>query len=216
MMKKLVLVLAVITSTVFKGHAQLAVGGDLSYNQYFAGVGGLMGLGVLGDYGIRDGKYSVRGSYNYILSKDYKGTTEATSLNSWTTPQYINVNYTSKLKVMNLNVDFKKYFGDGEFSEGGFYGALGAGLTFASVATTYGSYDKTNYTVSDGGSQGESYSQWMIRGAIGYEKVFDWGGIFGEALLSVPATHVNGSAVEINIPASASLVVGYKFLFGGK
>lgn len=215
-MKKVILVIGVLVSTLSVSKAQLALGADLSYNQYFgAGVGGIMGIGAIGDYGIKEGKYSIRGSFNYLFPKSYSGSVDANALSSATSPQYISVSYTDKLHIMSFNADFKKYFGEGEFKEGGFYGGLGAGLTFASTAITYGSYDHNEYTVNDDGST-QSYTQWMIRGVIGYEKTFDFGGIFGEAVLNVPATHVNGNAVEINIPASVTVQVGYKYLFGGK
>jgi hypothetical protein len=82
----------------------------------------------------------------------------------------------------------------------------------ASVSTTYEDYDANLYNVYK--SSSETVMQWTINFGIGAEKNLDFGYIFGDFMLNLPANNVNGIDVAIDIPTSISLNVGVRIPFG--
>jgi hypothetical protein len=211
-MKKTVLVLA-LSCLAFVSKAQLAIGASTGVNLFFAGVGAAPEVGILGEYGFKGGKYAARAAFNFYFPKSQSSTVYATSLNSSNNIEQITVPVTQKLGVQSISIGAKMYFGDGSIEDGGLYVGAGACLFLASVKTTYGAYDNTNYSIPGATSGSASYSQVMLMGNFGYEKGFDFGNLFAEIQLYVPATKVNGQDVtEINIPASVGLAIGINTL----
>jgi hypothetical protein len=114
---------------------------------------------------------------------------------------------------MQLSLDYKYYLGrNSGYEDGGFYLFAGAGLQMAKATTTLGDYDKTlYYTTLDDGA--ERVFQPILRGGSGFEFNVGPGFLYGEAFLNIPANNVNGVSVDINLPASAGLQLGYRFPF---
>ena len=218
-MKKTILVIALLC-TAFMGKAQLAIGGAANVNYFFAGVGATPALGVLGEYGFKEGKFAAHLGFNFFFPKTQSSTTYADALNSGTSQTQISVPTTQKLNIKSLIIGAKMYFGDGSLTDGGLYVGAGVAVFLANVKTTYAAYDNVNYSIQnsgDGTNGSSSYTQVMITANFGYEKAFKFGNLFAEVQLYIPATNVNGQDVtEINIPASAGLAVGYKYVFGKK
>ena len=197
------------------GGGELDLGASLFYNIYFGGTGlKMMGLAVVGEYGTENLVY--RGLFYYSFPKSQSFTTTANAYSSITNPSSIQVTGKIKISLMTIAIDAKKIFGGKDYDEGGFYGCLGAGLSIASEKTTMDSFDKTNYN-AHASEDKQSFSQFLIRGALGYDARLDFGVIFGEALLSVPANSYNsrdGYAGEVSIPASFGIHAGIRIPLG--
>jgi hypothetical protein len=192
------------------------MGAQLFYNIYMGGSGlKMFGLGLVGEYGTENLAY--RGAINYSFPKVEKFDVTANAYSSITVPSSITVTGKWKIGIISISADAKKIFGGNDYEDGGFYGALGAGLSIASIKTTLDSYDSANYDAYTTEGK-ETFSQLLIRGAIGYDARLDFGALYGEALLTLPANSYNsrdGYAGDVSIPGSIGIQAGIRIPLGG-
>ena len=183
--------------------AQFAAGGQVNYSKYFSSGPSFIGLGINGTLVVAD-DYPIRLSVNFGLPNSEEYTTTVNALSNQTTPSYLTVKYTEKISLLNFWLDAQKYFGDGDFGDGGLYGLLGVGFTSAKVDYEVGSYNLALYDTAIQ-EENQSIGQLGIRGGLGYDVGLDFGNIFIEAGLNLSANQANGQTVEVNLPS---------FLFG--
>ena len=188
------------------------LGAGLFYHIYGGGSGfKSLGLSLVGEYGTEQLAY--RGSFNYGFPKTYSYEVTGSALSSATVPQYVTTTGKDKIGIMSFAFDGKKIFGGNDYSDGGFYGFIGVGLSIATVSSKLdnasGAY-QYNYTEGK-----ESFSQFLLRGGVGYDVRLDFGAIFAEAILNLPANQVNGVGVSIEIPASFGIQAGLRIPLGG-
>ncbi|MFT5822854.1 MAG: hypothetical protein ACI8ZM_004111 [Crocinitomix sp.] len=213
-MKKVIALIILFGSTL-SAEAQIGGGGKVGFDYYLGGSGvKTISLAGFVDWQ-KDDEYGLRFGLGYGLPNKQTDTYTANALSTATDPEYISVTGDFKVSFIHLTTDFKKYFGRGEYDDGGFYGSLGIGYSLAMAKTTYdyGLFDESEYTVtgtSDEGSR-EIIGQFMLRGFIGYEFDADFAKIFSEFGLSFPANNVNGVSVGINLPPFVQLAVGLRF-----
>ena len=101
---------------------------------------------------------------------------------------------------------------NGDYDEGGFYGAAGLGLTYASEKVDFEDYS-SDYTVTGFANEEEPerYFQGMFRGNIGYELSFDPIIVFAEIGLSIPAGEYNSRSGGTNtLPGFGEIAVGIR------
>lgn len=192
--------------------AQLSVGAQFSRMSFLAGSEVKNnGFGLLGSYGLSNGIVAY-GGFNYYLPYEAEGTYLANASSNQTSPSTVDVKFTQKIPVFHLYAGAKKYFvGDYDDENFGFYAMGEAGFMIANVSTDVGSYDQTLYNLTV--SEDEAASNFMIGLGAGVEKGFDFGYIFLDAKLQLAANEENGVAVEVEIPASFMLNVGYRVMF---
>lgn len=190
-------------------------GAKLGWDIYFGSNYKPISLGGFGEYIREEENSGVRGMIEFALPSTIKDDYIAFATNSTTNPQNISITGETKVSTINFCLDYKRYFKDGDYSDGGFYGFLGAGATLISAQTTYnyGSYSREDYTVTNYADEEEKqkYFQLMLRGGIGYELDLDMAKLFFESRLSFPANQVNGMYVDINIGPFAGFSAGIRF-----
>jgi hypothetical protein len=179
----------------------VSFGGKAGFGSYLGTGFNPIVIGVQGDW-IKDDQIGLRFSFDFgFTSKDGEGNAHARS--SIVIPQSIDVTYTSKLKTFDLGVDGRKYFGNAEYDDGGFYGFLGVGITIAKIQTTYdyGIYSNEIYSATgfEGENDPQTFFQYMLRGGLGYEIDMDFGKLFFEAKLNFPANNVGGVPIPVDI-----------------
>lgn len=195
-----------------RGGSDFSLGAQLNFNMY-SGAFKMLGLGITGEYGTDVLAY--RGSVNYFFPKKYETSYYGNAYSSATTPQYITVNGNYSIGIIHLAADGKKIFGKRrDYSDGGVYGFAGAGLTLASVKSTIDPYDSGLYDIGSSGGN-ETISQFNIRAGLGFDGRLDFGALFAEVLLILPANSVNGVAVDINIPTAIGATAGIRIPIGG-
>jgi hypothetical protein len=112
-------------------------------------------------------------------------------------------------------VDYKRFFGDGDYEAGGFYGFFGVGLSIATLSYTAESFDESKYSLGFNIDEKENYFQFVIRGGIGYDVELDFGNLYGEAFINVPANNVSGVYVPVVIPMAIGVQAGIRIPIGG-
>lgn len=205
MKKSLILFLMLSCSVGAK--AQFGIGGQVNWSKYFSSGPSFIGFGANGSIVVGD-EYPVRLSVNYGLPKSTSETTYGSALSSTTSPSQIQVTYEEKISMLNFWLDVQKYFGDGDYEDGGLYGLVGVGYTSAGVKYTVGSYDATRYDV--GTFEDTNIGQLGIRGALGYDKGLDFGNLFGEFGLNLSANQANDQTIEVNLPSFMFVNVGIR------
>lgn len=209
-MKKCFLALVLVSACV-SVHAQFGVGGQVNWSKYFQGAPSFIGLGVNVTYVLGE-TYPLRFSANFGLPSTEDGTTYANAYSSVTNPSQVQVTTEDKISLMNFWLDAQRYFGDGDYEDGGVYGLVGLGLTIASAKTEYGSYDANLYGINMS-DESEKISQFGIRGALGYEAGLDFANVFGEAGLNLSANSANGQEIAINLPSFVFINAGVRKFF---
>ena len=177
----------------------------------------MFGIGGFAEKGYERGRknrfYTTKLGFNFFIPKSITTDETAYALGNMIQPQSIDVTKTTKISLIAINLDEKMYFGGGNMEDGGFYGGLGAGAWLATETDSYSSYDNSSYSITgyDNITTPQHFFQFMIRGTIGFEKSFDKLGVFGEAVLNVPATNVNGVSSEISLPVSVGVQAGIRY-----
>jgi hypothetical protein len=211
-MRKLTLLLA-LSVLWLCSDAQIGGGARVGYSKYLGGTGiNTIGLGAYGNYAIDDQK-GVRVGFQYGLPVISDDTYTAHALDNFTEPQSIQVDGKSTLNTMNLYLDGKKYFGNADFDEGGFYVIVGAGLTMASEQTEYEEYAGP-YSVTGFADEGEKekFTQVMLRGFAGYEISLSAMKVFVEGGFSIPAAESNSrTGSTATLPGFLELAAGVRF-----
>ena len=215
-MKKVLNASALLLAVLFSASAQsqFSIGGQASFQKLFGGTGlNNFGLGIKGEYAFGD-KTTMFGGFNYYFASKYDESRYAYAYSSLTTPQQIEFATEVKINFMHIGIGAKRYFvGDYEDSFG-FYGLLEAGYLIAPVKENFvETFDQTEYytTIEDG--EKEMLSNFTIGGGIGAEFDLDFGYLFIDAMLRLPANQVNGSFVSIQIPAGAVFNAGVRVPF---
>jgi hypothetical protein len=179
-MKKLIVSLALLcsTSSIF---SQVQAGGALGYNFLVANkMGATPSLNLMGEFGFDEGRFAIRPSFSFFLPKKYTAATYAIPTPTNYYGNYTPVTYTNNLNIIAFSLEAKRFFKEGNLEDGGFYGGVGASMFLNSYNTTVSNYDHNNYSIKLD-PLSKSYSEFMVRALIGYEKKFDFGSIFGEA-----------------------------------
>ena len=203
------LFIACLSTSAF---AQLSLGAQFSRVSFLGGSDVKnTGFGLLGNYGLSNGLVAY-GGFNYYLPFEQKGEFTAFASSNQTMPSSIEVKYTNKIPVFHLYAGVKKYFvGEYDDEDFGFYAMGEAGFMIANYSTDVDSYDETMYNLTV--SEDEAASNFMIGLGAGVEKGFDFGFVFFETKLQLAANEQNGVAVEVEIPASFMLNLGYRYSF---
>ena len=210
MIKKTItmLFIACLSTSAF---AQFSLGAQFSYVKFFGGSEVKnSGLGLQGQYGLSEDKV-VYGGFNLYKAYEQKGSFSAQASSNQTSPSTIDVDFTNKIPLTNVYIGFKKYFvGEYDDENFGFYGLLEMGYMGSKYTYDLDDYDDVAYnlTVED-----ETVSNFMITLGTGIEKGFDFGYLFSDLKLNIPANQENGEAVEVEIPASFSFNLGYRKMF---
>lgn len=115
-----------------------------------------------------------------------------------------------------LNVNAKYYFANTEYGDDfGLYGIMGLGLPlFTYKETILDDYDNELYTAPSGFKNDvyrESLLGLTMNFGLGSEVLIGDNPLFGEQKLLVPPTEAGGREVDIRIPASIHLTIGYRF-----
>ena len=196
-----------------QAYSQISVGGQVSYLNVFGGTGlKSFGFGVKGDYALDDETVLSLGG-NYYLPSTYSEFTYATAYSNFTTPSQVEVDVEYKVSFIHVYFGGRRYFvGDYE-DDFGIYGLAEVGLLMAPVTTTLGEYDESQYytTVQDGAK--ETLVNFTLNIGAGVEKELDFGYIFGDLKLNLPANQANGEYVPVEIPTSVSVNAGVRFPF---
>lgn len=215
-MKKLIISIVLTMFLVFTAKSQFYMGGNLSFSNYLGGTGlKSLGIGLTGEWSPDQDRTLTRISFTYGFPSSEEATYTAEAIDPFiTNPDYIDVTGKTKIGFMHLNVDYKRFFGDGDYEDGGFYGFLGAGLSIAKVTYVIDSFDESKYEIKYSYDP-ESFFQFTLKGGIGYDISLDFGNLYGEAFLNVPANNVNGAYIAIQIPMAVGLQAGIRIPIGG-
>jgi hypothetical protein len=193
-----------------QAYSQFSLGGQVSFLNLFGGTGlKNFGLGVKGEYAQSE-KTILYGGINYFLASKYSDMTYANALSSLTSPSQIEVDVEYKVSFFHIYVGAKRYF-IGDYEEDFcFYGFAEAGLLMAPVLTTLSGYDKSLYSATAVDGSKETLTNFTLGFGPGIEKKFDFGYIFSDIKLTLPANQANGETVEVQIPASFGINVGVR------
>ena len=205
----------IFTSQSMAQLSKVAVGGGLNFTNYMGNLSqGNLGLNIRVSYDIFEkGTASAGFIYGFPLKSSY--TAEANSLSSQNSSSYIDVPAEMAINFKTFYVNFNYFFVKDNESPFGVYALLGAGLTVASFKTTYGPYDHSKYSIPGSSDDEPAEMGFIINGGAGLQAKVGPAVIFGEGLFGLPATSVNGDAVENNIPFSVGANLGVKFHLGG-
>ncbi|MGB0176330.1 MAG: hypothetical protein ACPF9D_04135 [Owenweeksia sp.] len=196
-----------------QAYSQISIGGQVSYLNLFGGSGlKNFGLGVKGDYALND-ETVLSGGVNYYLPSTYSDFTYGTANSSQTSPTQIEIDVEYKVSFIHLYFGGRRYFvGDYE-DDFGFYGLAEVGLLMAPVTTTLGEYDESRYNTSIEDGAKETLINFTLNLGVGVEKELDFGYIFGDLKLNLPANQANGQYVPVEIPTSLSVNAGVRVPF---
>lgn len=192
---------------------------QVSVGAYFSSVNFLSGsevsntgFGLVGNYGLDNGIVAF-GGIGLYSAYELEGEFTATAASNQTSPSSIKVGYTNEIPLTHVFVGAKKYFvGDYDDENFGFYGSAQLGYMASSYSTTIDDYDDVNYNLSV--AEDETVSNFMLGVGVGVEKgIGDLGFVFGQAKFNLTSNEENGVAVEVEIPASTEINIGYRYLF---
>lgn len=194
--------------------ANLSMGGGLSFTHYGAAGINSLGLNIRGEYNLTE-KNSVVIGFTYGFPNKFSTTVSANALDGLNPVQQIDVPATYSFSFHELYVQYDRYFFTTNADDFGFYGLLGGGMILVPNGTvSYGTYDKTQYSLQDaGGSAGTS--GFIIRAGLGFS--IKLGPVIGyaEGKLDIPANNVNGQSVDVTIPFGMGGAFGVRVPFGG-
>jgi hypothetical protein len=209
-MKKLLL-LGLVLLSARDTHAQFGLGGQLNYITFPSAKVSNFGLGANCSFLVGDDK-PLRITANYSLPKTEDFTTYAYAFSSATDPQSVEVKAESKFSMINVWADYQYFFGRGDWEDGGFYGYLGIGLAVGISKIEPQGYNTTLYDANI--ESQETFTQWILRGGFGYDVQMDFGNLFFEAGLNLPANKVGESYVAIQMPLAIVGNVGLRYWLG--
>lgn len=203
----LTIVTSFLTMTSF---SQISGGAHTNFTKYLGDYGyKSLGLGVSGEYSPDEERSSIRGSFTFGLPSTTTFSTYLSSGSNMVPSTQITV--TQKTSFMQLWVDYKFYLGgNSSYDDGGFYLFGGLGLTMASAKYTPSAYNTDLYSYDD---SPERVFQPILRFGPGFELPVAKGYLYGEGYLNLPANRANGVEIEVNIPLSVGLQVGYRLPF---
>lgn len=195
---------------------QLSLGGHTSFLKVFGGSTlKHFGLGINADFAPSSDKLVFTGDLNYYLPNSFTDYTYAYSFEQeglGGPVETIEIDYIEKVSFFNLNAGVKYYLiGDWE-DNFGLYGLGQLGLFMAPYKTEIGEFDETTYYTNTSESR-EILSSLTINVGIGFDVDLDFGYLFANTKLNLPANTVNGNAVEFAIPATFAAHLGMRFPF---
>ncbi len=203
---KILVATAILVGSALSSNAQLSLGAQagLTGNSYF---GKSLTFGLRGEYSIKD-QVSVGGSVNYALPKSFASTmTLGFGGSNQTT-----VESEETVSLININAEAKRYTFGTEFEDDvAPYFLVGAGLNLYSFKEKVtGNYDQTMYSPEE---SKESFAGFTINVGMGVDIMLGDNFLMIEAKGMIPANQVNGEAIEVQIPFSYGLFVGYRIAF---
>lgn len=193
-----------------QAYSQISVGGQASYLNLFGDIGlKNFGFGIKGEYAIKD-KIVISGGVNYYLASKYSEITFANAIDGQTSPSQIEVDVEQKVSFIQLYFGGKRYFvGDYE-ADFGLYGLAEAGYLVVPITTSLGNFDNTLYSTFEEDGAKQTLTNFTLNFGFGLEKNLEFGYLFADLKLNLPANQVNGQTVAIEIPTSASINVGVR------
>lgn len=217
----LALMLVVFSLCVHKSHAQFSVTPFATFNKL--GPANLFGVGARGEFegfGRRpSGKTPLYAGVAFGFGSA-KGTSYVSAFSSSTSPSQLEIPVTYKISLIHIFAGGKRYFGDGEYEEGGFYGLGDVGFMFIPITTKYDPFNETLYyptgsSTITGGESKETVSDVMFGLGLGFEKGKDALKFFGEAKVAIPISGVNSrTGTDSPIGLGLALNAGVRFLLG--
>lgn len=198
---------------VSQSSAQLALGGEAGYT-IGGGVLSNVNLGLRADYALTE-ENGIMGGVSFLLPNKYESTVSFTSKSNGIGSQSV----ASEVKIGGtiIHAQYKRFFFGGEYEDGfGFYGGAGIALNiFTYKETITGTYNSsTHYAPSsfEGGEYKETAPGFSLNFGIGFDVANRDGNAFHmETFLNIPANQSNGQDIEVVIPASLNLRLGYRF-----
>jgi hypothetical protein len=183
-----------------------------------ANAGAMKGLGLKTNFGIgatvyftRDDQNVFRFMTNYYLPSKTPTTVTVTASNNFTNPSSLDLEATFKLSTMQFFAGYHRYLGGGAYGDDfAFYIGAGAGLMLYPYTLDVPDYDKNLYNSNTGKERGIIPGP-TISGLLGFEKAVGNGSMFLEGGINLPANMVGGMEIEVNIPPSITLTLGYRF-----
>lgn len=208
-MKKIFFVLLTIL-VAFQAKAQISLGAQASYISFVDGVKiKTFGAGIKGEFAMRD-RLVFTGGVDYYLASTFTDLVYANAYGNFTEPNQIKVDVEHKSSFLHFRVGAKGYFiGDYEGSFG-MYGLVEAGFLLAPTTSTFEDYDtELYYTYLDDNTK-ETLSNPTLSLGLGGEVNVNFGYVFGEVKLVLPANQSNGTIIDIEIPPAVSISAGVR------
>lgn len=199
----------ILLGAAITSNAQLQLGANAGY--FGSGLaGGQPAIGLRGEYNIED-NLSIVGSANYFVPKSFA--TEYQVYKNADQGSYDYFKAKDKVGCININAEAKRYtFGKEYEDDVAPYFLLGAGLNFWSYGTKFDTEpDPSVYDVPDMTS--ETYFGFSINAGFGADFMLGDNILGVEGKLMIPATQVNGAAIEVQIPAAYGIFVNYRIPF---
>lgn len=212
---KLFLMAGILAFSVQQSSAQLTLGGEAGYT-IGGGVLSNINLGLRADYQLGD-KSGAFGGISFLLPNSYESDVYVTAHSSTVNPMQKTAASKVKIGGTMIHAQYKRFFFGGEYKDGfGFYGGVGIALNlFTYKETITGSYDSKVYSAPNG-FENDVYKElapgFSINFGIGFDVANRDGNAFHlETFLNLPANQANGQDIEVIIPASINLRLGYRF-----
>jgi hypothetical protein len=192
-------------------HAQLSIGPQLGLAKHL-GVGKNLTFGLRGEYNLTD-NVNVVASFNYYLPSNIQDEDYVDDLNGGGS---MSVDVQHRMTGYNLNIGLKKYIFGAEYEDDfGAYLMAGAGISilpYKSTITT--AYDASRYSPRSylqEGNNTDMLAGFTINAGMGAELMLGDNFAFGEMQLMIPATNVNGEEVDVAVPVTLAITIGYRF-----
>ena len=217
----LMLLLFVSSFCIDKSYAQFSIAPYVTFNKLGgANMIGVGGRGEIEGLGKKvDGKFPLFGGVAFGFGSA-KSTNYVSAYSSLTSPSQMEVQVTYKFSLIHIFIGGKRYFGQGEYSEGGFYGLGDVGLMIVPIKTKYDSYNVALYYPTGGsattnGESKETLADIMFDFGLGFEKGSDDLKFFGEAKIAIPASGVNSrEGTDSPLGVGVALNVGVRLSLG--
>lgn len=194
--------------------AQFSMDGMVSFQNMFGGSGlKNFGLGIKAEYALGD-KTVITGGFKYYLPSNFEDYTYGYAYSSQTNPSQIEIETKTGVSFLHLTFGGKRYF-VGDYEDNfGLYGIGEAGMLFAPVKTTItGNFDPELYYTTFEDGEKETLSNFTIGFGLGFDIDLDFGYLFTDLKLNLPANQVNGQTVSISIPPAVAIDAGIRIPF---
>lgn len=213
-MKKLFSILTIMTFFVTASNAQFyAFGGDLTYIS--GGIVKNLGLHANAEFEVSD-KFAISGHLGAFFPSSQDEVWTLSAKSSSASPSNIDVPVVSKIGGIQLGVDGKAYFFTEHGDDFGFYGMIGMGiLSFGYNPEIQVDYDPVYGLQSREDLEAkERFSNFTVNFGLGAEVMIGRDALlFFESKLNVPSNQDSqGNAVDVQIPRTFQLNLGYKYL----